>query len=197
MVELIDKPIMAEKRIIQEILERYDVMELLLGMGCVELALFAEQYNENLLKEFYANLSKEDLSLPSDSLVWALDPLVMPKIVAPVSRPSPYPSAESSEVITSLDLLNQKLSSVMASVLQIYYRFVVALCIGIVLGNLVNPEEFVIMSCDMKVRLRKFESIRKGQNPKKNRTCRESKIEVSFWELNPWSKFIRKYKTNQ
>ncbi|KAI5662966.1 hypothetical protein M9H77_22289 [Catharanthus roseus] len=29
------------------------------GMGCVKLTLFAEQYNENLVKEFYANLIEE------------------------------------------------------------------------------------------------------------------------------------------
>ncbi|KAI5668443.1 hypothetical protein M9H77_18296 [Catharanthus roseus] len=45
-------------------------------------------------------------------------------------------------------------------------------------GNLVNLEESVIKSCDMKVLLRKFESIRKGQNPKYNRTLRESKLEI-------------------
>ncbi|KAI5668000.1 hypothetical protein M9H77_17853 [Catharanthus roseus] len=28
-------------------------------MGCVELASFAEKYNDNLVKEFYANLSKD------------------------------------------------------------------------------------------------------------------------------------------
>ncbi|KAI5649718.1 hypothetical protein M9H77_35723 [Catharanthus roseus] len=29
------------------------------GNGCIELALFAEQYNENLVKGFYANLAEE------------------------------------------------------------------------------------------------------------------------------------------
>ncbi|KAI5658093.1 hypothetical protein M9H77_26886 [Catharanthus roseus] len=45
--------------ITQESLEQYNVMKLLLGIGCVKLALFPEQYNENLVKEFYANLSEE------------------------------------------------------------------------------------------------------------------------------------------
>ncbi|KAI5653486.1 hypothetical protein M9H77_30673 [Catharanthus roseus] len=35
------------------------MMELLLGIGYVELALFPKQYNENLIKEFYANLTEE------------------------------------------------------------------------------------------------------------------------------------------
>ncbi|KAI5658570.1 hypothetical protein M9H77_27363 [Catharanthus roseus] len=48
MVELINKPILVEKRITS--LEQYKEMELLLGMGC---------YNENLVKEFYANLVGE------------------------------------------------------------------------------------------------------------------------------------------
>ncbi|KAI5653274.1 hypothetical protein M9H77_30461 [Catharanthus roseus] len=34
-------------------------------IGCVELALFAKQYNENLVKEFYANLSEECGNLES------------------------------------------------------------------------------------------------------------------------------------
>lgn len=34
-------------------------------MGCVELALFAEQYNENLVKELYANLTEESSNLQS------------------------------------------------------------------------------------------------------------------------------------
>ncbi|KAI5667655.1 hypothetical protein M9H77_17508 [Catharanthus roseus] len=59
MVKLVDKPILAEKRITQESLEQYNVMELLLGMGCVELTLFSKKYNKNLVKEFYANLTKE------------------------------------------------------------------------------------------------------------------------------------------
>ncbi|KAI5681360.1 hypothetical protein M9H77_02587 [Catharanthus roseus] len=59
MVELIDKPISAKNRITQESLEQYKVMELLLGMGCVESALFPKQFSEDLVKEFYANLTKE------------------------------------------------------------------------------------------------------------------------------------------
>ncbi|KAI5663243.1 hypothetical protein M9H77_22566 [Catharanthus roseus] len=58
MVELIDKSILAEKNITQESLEQYNVMELLLGMGCVALVLFVEQYIKNLVKEFYANLTE-------------------------------------------------------------------------------------------------------------------------------------------
>ncbi|KAI5653589.1 hypothetical protein M9H77_30776 [Catharanthus roseus] len=59
MVELFGKPIMVEKRVSQDMLEKYKVMELLLGMGYVELALFAKKYNENLVKEVYANLSED------------------------------------------------------------------------------------------------------------------------------------------
>ncbi|KAI5677193.1 hypothetical protein M9H77_08143 [Catharanthus roseus] len=59
MMELIDKPILTQKKITQESLEQYKVIELLLGMGCVELALFTEQYDENLVKELYANLTEE------------------------------------------------------------------------------------------------------------------------------------------
>ncbi|KAI5677841.1 hypothetical protein M9H77_08791 [Catharanthus roseus] len=40
MVELIDKPILAKKRITEESLDQYKVMELLLRIGYVELALF-------------------------------------------------------------------------------------------------------------------------------------------------------------
>ncbi|KAI5672807.1 hypothetical protein M9H77_13171 [Catharanthus roseus] len=172
------------KKITQGSLEQYNVIELLQGMGCVELALFVEPYNENLFKDFYANLTEEfgnlerpayghvyvgsislishlqtlhitsaahitvkikgtgrrkpilmkDLSMPSDSWVRALDPLVMPKNLAPSVHKS--------------------------------YSVVVALCIGIVLGNLINLEEFVIMSCDMEDRLRKVEDTEKSQNPK-------------------------------
>ncbi|KAI5682751.1 hypothetical protein M9H77_03979 [Catharanthus roseus] len=217
MVELIDKPILAEKMITQESFEQYNVMELLLRMGYVELALFAKQYNDNLAKEFYANLTEEfgilraqlmvkDLSLSSDSWTRELDPLVMVLLSQTPStqghigsgrstrqqssrkkQPStklaslspPLPSAESSKVTTSLNLLNQKLSNVMASVLQMQhksYGSAAALCISIVLGNLINPEESVIMSCDTEVQLRKVESIKRCQNPKKNKTYRESKL---------------------
>ncbi|KAI5669606.1 hypothetical protein M9H77_19459 [Catharanthus roseus] len=55
-VELIGNPILDEKRITKESLDQYKIMELLLGMASVELALFAEQYDENLVKEFYRNL---------------------------------------------------------------------------------------------------------------------------------------------
>ncbi|KAI5672723.1 hypothetical protein M9H77_13087 [Catharanthus roseus] len=200
MLKLIDKPSMAEKRITQESLEQYNMMDLLLGMGCRELALFAEQYNKNLFKEFYANLSEEfnycswcgaSFSTPSiqghTPCKFTMERLSEKKQCStkfPLPSP-PHPSAESSRLTTSLDLLNEQLSSIVAFVLQMHYRFATALCIGIVLGNSVNPEESVITSCDMDIRLRKFESIRKGQNPKKNRSCRESKLEVLFWKLNP------------
>lgn len=59
MVELIGKPIITEKRVSQEMLEQYNVMDLLSGIGYVELALLEEKYNEKLIKEFYANLSKD------------------------------------------------------------------------------------------------------------------------------------------
>ncbi|KAI5658470.1 hypothetical protein M9H77_27263 [Catharanthus roseus] len=72
MVELIDKPILAEKKITQEILEQYKVMELLLGMGCVELALFAEQYNENLVKEFYAISLRSLVHVRGDAIDFSL-----------------------------------------------------------------------------------------------------------------------------
>lgn len=35
----------------------YNALELLSGMGCVEMAMYPEKYNENLLREFYANLT--------------------------------------------------------------------------------------------------------------------------------------------
>lgn len=35
------------------------MLELLLGMSCEDFALFTERYNENFVKEFYANLSKD------------------------------------------------------------------------------------------------------------------------------------------
>ncbi|KAI5677363.1 hypothetical protein M9H77_08313 [Catharanthus roseus] len=44
MVELIDKPILAEKKITQESLEQYKIPELLLGMSC--------EFYENLTKDF-------------------------------------------------------------------------------------------------------------------------------------------------
>lgn len=37
-----------------------------------------------------------------------------------------------------------------------------------------------VMTYDIEVRLRKFESIKKDQNLKKNRTYRESELEVLF-----------------
>ncbi|KAI5668442.1 hypothetical protein M9H77_18295 [Catharanthus roseus] len=172
MVKLIDKPILTEKMITQESLEQYNVMKLLLGMGCLELALFAEQYNENLVKEFYANLTEEFGNSESPTYeeeadfdeitkvltgdagaVWAetnrLNSSLMkiPHIVLFIKKdqylycyfqkhhqvdrpkeeaskhqvgpPSPPPSsAEAAEVTTCLDLLNQQLSNVIASVLQ-------------------------------------------------------------------------------
>ncbi|KAI5663414.1 hypothetical protein M9H77_22737 [Catharanthus roseus] len=232
MVKLIDKPILAMKKISEESLEQYKVMELVQGMGCVELALFTEQYNENLVKEFYANSLKSlvilrvqpmaskitlpcpfliieylldcgDLSIPSDSWVKALDPLLMPKSTAPsvvppsptlstqghigpdrsistkVTSPSPpLPSPDSSVVTTSLDLLNQQLS-ICINLSNTSHRLIMwwhksysvaaAPCVGIVLGKLINPEKSGTVSCDMVVRLREVESIKKGQNLKKKK----------------------------
>ncbi|KAI5675363.1 hypothetical protein M9H77_06313 [Catharanthus roseus] len=45
-------------------------------------------------------------------------------------------------------------------------RFLAALCISIILGNLVDLKESMIVSCNIKVQLRRFERIRKCQNPK-------------------------------
>ncbi|KAI5682014.1 hypothetical protein M9H77_03242 [Catharanthus roseus] len=153
------------------------------------------------------------LSMPFDSWVRALDPLVvMPKIVAHgVVPPSPTPStpghtnpgrfttqqasgkkqlnlrmaspsllAPSHEGLCSslvFDLKQCQRGSV-ETVTQIEcghtfwlcdgtkLQVLGALCIGIILGNLVNLEESVIMSCNIEVQLRRFEIIRKGQNPK-------------------------------
>ncbi|KAI5681067.1 hypothetical protein M9H77_02294 [Catharanthus roseus] len=42
------------------------------------------------------------------------------------------------------------------------YSVAAALYISIVLGNLINPEESMIMSCDMEVKLRGFERLREA-----------------------------------
>ncbi|KAI5667228.1 hypothetical protein M9H77_17081 [Catharanthus roseus] len=180
MVELINKPIRAEKRITQESLEQYNVMELLLGMSCVELALFAEQFNENLVKEFYVNLTEEVGNLKRQLMTILEEEVDFEEVTKVLTgdagavwpetnkfnsnlmkmpyralfrendqhlycylekhpqadRPNeglpgsshlkrsspapswPPPSTDSSEVTTILDLLNQQLSNVMASVLQ-------------------------------------------------------------------------------
>ncbi|KAI5649623.1 hypothetical protein M9H77_35628 [Catharanthus roseus] len=59
---------------------------------------------------------------------------------------------------------------------------------------MVNPEELVIMSCDMEVRLRKFESIRKARNPKKNRNHMESKLELPVIKFVLWFNAVEDFK---
>ncbi|KAI5657401.1 hypothetical protein M9H77_26194 [Catharanthus roseus] len=134
-----------------------------------------------------------DLSLPS--WVRALNPLVMPKIVAPsVVPPSPTPSIlghtgpgkstrfliKHEGLCSSLvfDLKNVKgevcrnLSYSLSVATQVGHKmaqsfeFLAAPFIDIVFGNLIDLEESVIMSYNFEVQLRRFKSIRKGQDPK-------------------------------
>lgn len=46
----------AEKMVDQYILAMFNILEILSGMGCVEMTLYPTKYNENLERKFYANL---------------------------------------------------------------------------------------------------------------------------------------------
>ncbi|KAI5667245.1 hypothetical protein M9H77_17098 [Catharanthus roseus] len=67
-------------------------------------------------------------------------------------------------------------------------------------ATVIQKEAAEHQSCDIEVRLRKFESIRKGQNPKYNRTLREQKLELlgieavlRFNRVEDWKGFKIKY----
>lgn len=49
MKDFTSKPIMAEKRISQQVLAMYNALELLNGIGYVEMALYPEKYNEKFV----------------------------------------------------------------------------------------------------------------------------------------------------
>lgn len=46
----------AEKRIDKQTLAMFNSLEILNGMGCVKMNLYPSKYNENLAREFQANL---------------------------------------------------------------------------------------------------------------------------------------------
>lgn len=57
MKEFVAKAIMAEKKVSQKTLGQYNALELQNNMGCVEMAMFPGKFNENLVKDFYDNLT--------------------------------------------------------------------------------------------------------------------------------------------
>lgn len=50
---------MTEKAVSQETLKFYNPFDLLSGLGCLEMAIFQENLNEILIREFYDNLTAE------------------------------------------------------------------------------------------------------------------------------------------
>lgn len=53
------KRIVAEKKNDNQALAIFYVLELLNHLGCAEMAMFPSKYNENLVRECYANLLAE------------------------------------------------------------------------------------------------------------------------------------------
>lgn len=50
------KKIVAEKKVSQETLNLYNALDLLNGLGSVEIVVFLDKYKQNVVKDFYANL---------------------------------------------------------------------------------------------------------------------------------------------
>lgn len=65
MKELAGKPIMSKKKMGQQTLAQYNVLELLNNMGYVEMTMFLEKYNDNLVREFYANSTDDFAKIES------------------------------------------------------------------------------------------------------------------------------------
>lgn len=59
MKDFASKLILVEKKVSQLTLAMYNAWELLNEMGYVEMVVYPEKYNENSVREFYANLTTE------------------------------------------------------------------------------------------------------------------------------------------
>ncbi|KAI5676396.1 hypothetical protein M9H77_07346 [Catharanthus roseus] len=66
--EFESKPIMAEKKVSQHTLGLHNAFDLLSELGCLELAVFPDKYNESLVTKFYANLIA-DIDDPNSPVV--------------------------------------------------------------------------------------------------------------------------------
>lgn len=58
MIDFKAKAIVAEKKVHQQALAMFNTLDMLHQSGYVEMALFPTQYNESLIREFYANLNE-------------------------------------------------------------------------------------------------------------------------------------------
>lgn len=64
------KSIADEKKVDKKTIAMFNTLQLRNQLGCVEIALFLAKYYENLVREFYANLTAGKRTLKAHMMVW-------------------------------------------------------------------------------------------------------------------------------